>query len=118
MLGMNHSGFTWTEAVLQRLARGAEPRHAVTHLGWAAPSGEMFSTADDMSRFLNFLTEPEPASNGMGSGLGVGDDVSPLWRRRSWLSRVSSLLPDEVSGHRLPWELQFVRLAPDESGQH
>lgn len=109
LLGMNHSGFTWTEAVLQRLARGAEPQRAVTHLGWAAPSGEMFSTAQDMSRFLNFLTEPEPASNGMGSGgLGVGDHVLPLWRRRSWLSRVSSLLPDEVSAYGLPWELQLV----------
>ena len=60
-LGMTSSGFNWTPDILSRLARGGgnSANHTVTHLGWSAPGGEMFASAADMGRFLNFLTSVE-----------------------------------------------------------
>jgi len=103
-LGMNHSGFDWTDDVYSNLATGAEPDHAVTHLGWTAPNGEMFSTASDMESFLNnFIT----GSFEQGS-------VLPQWRKNEWFHKTAALLPDGISGYGMPWELQFseARVGP------
>jgi hypothetical protein len=116
-LGMTPlSGFNWTDEVLTELARGGGSAGAVqpvTRLGWAAPGGEMFATAADMARFLNFLTQQTPppppqqkqqhtpADDDADNDHDHGDDEPMLlsqWRKDEWLLKVGALMPDGVSG--------------------
>lgn len=95
-LGMPHSGFNWTNEVYSNLAVGADPNHPITHLGWTAPNGEMFATANDMSTFINFLTSPDGF-----------EGVLSKWRKDEWLLKVGAIMPDGVSGYGMPWEILY-----------
>jgi CubicO group peptidase (beta-lactamase class C family) len=93
-LGMASSGFTWTDAALANLARGAYPDRPITHLGWAAPSGDLFTTAADMAKFLLLLT-------------GSGPSLLSAWRLRQW-AQPKFLLPDGLGGYGMPWEIERI----------
>jgi CubicO group peptidase (beta-lactamase class C family) len=81
-IGMLSSGFGWNDTVLANLARGAFPTQPVTHLGWANPNGEMYTTAADMAKFLLVLT-------------GSDNPILSPWRLRQW-AQPKFLLPDGV----------------------
>lgn len=78
-IGMNSSGFTFTPDIVKRMAVGynaGQPFHQpedpydTIEMGFAAPAGGMYSTANDMGRFLKFLwrepSEDDPTSQLLG----------------------------------------------------
>lgn len=92
-LGMSSSGFNLTTSVLKRLATGTQTG-APPSLHWGNPDGGLYSTAEDMAKFLAFLANP--SATGLLRDQTVAQWVAPMF-----------LLPDGVSGYGMPWELQL-----------
>lgn len=81
---------TGTDSTNIVMATNADP-YARQDLGWSAPAAQMYSTAEDLAKYLGFVMTGSPA---------LISDAS----RREWF-RPSKLFSDGKSGYAMPWEL-------------
>ncbi|CAM6099875.1 unnamed protein product [Calypogeia fissa] len=96
-LGMSKSGVNVSDAV--QLAPNGHP-WALQDLGWNAPAAQMYSTAEDLAKYMSFLLTAEPPL------------ISPN-SIREWMSP-ATIFPDGKGGYSFPWELQ--KLHEDSKG--
>ncbi|KAH3742550.1 Protein AATF [Pelomyxa schiedti] len=97
-LGMSSTGFDYTSDVISRMARGYEV--PINNMNWVSPSGQMYSTASDMSKFMKFLLNwYEPYSPSSGQVL----DGTTI---REWL-HPGQWNPEGKSGYGMPWETYY-----------
>ncbi|CAM6103977.1 unnamed protein product [Calypogeia fissa] len=86
-LRMTNTGIDLTDVVL---ADNTDP-FALQDLGWSAPAAQMYTTAEDLAKFLAFVITGNPP---------LISDAS----RREWI-RPTKLFSDGQSGYAMPWEL-------------
>ncbi|CAM6119452.1 unnamed protein product [Calypogeia fissa] len=92
-LGMSNSGVNVSGV---ELAPNGNP-WALQDLGWSAPAAQMYSTAEDLTKYLKFLINADP----------------PLISKtsiREWTSP-ATIFTDQMGGYSFPWEL--VKLYPN-----
>ncbi|MCQ4087719.1 beta-lactamase family protein [Saccharibacillus sp. JS10] len=102
-LGMESTDFLIREDLMKRAATGyagGEPVEPYTVRPTVMPSGGMFSTADDMSKFMiAFLNEGKLPS---GKSLLQADTIDSMTKYRS---AIHPLLPDATYGFEAPTQL-------------
>jgi len=65
-LSMGSTGFNYTEEVLERLAVGYNPDGSIApivELGWEAPAGQMYTSADDLAQLMRLFLMSEGDAN-------------------------------------------------------
>lgn len=72
------------------MAASTDP-FATQDLGWSAPAAQMYSTAEDLAKYLAFVMTGNPP---------LISDAS----RREWI-RPSKIFSDGKTGYAMPWEL-------------
>lgn len=87
-LGMTNSGVNVSGV---ELAPNSHP-WALQDLGWSRPAAQMYSTADDLAKYLKFLINAEPPLISENS-------------IREWTSP-ATIFTDQMGGYSFPWELE------------
>lgn len=99
-LGLNHTGFTYTSDVKKNMAfpynRKGQPL-PILNIGWLSPSGQMYSTIQELARFGMFLM-----------GAKKSDKISIKQSSLREMLAPSYVAPDGLTMWGSPWEI-FLR---------
>jgi len=99
-LGMTNTGFNFTQEIIDKMAVGydtnGEPDpYYYTSLGWSAPCGQMYSTANDLAKLMSFLFQTE-VSDGIIDSATIREMFLPIFMDN-----------DRTTGFGLPWEFEY-----------
>jgi len=98
-LGMTSSGFNITPQIAQRMPNipgtGNMPWPKITNLGWSNPAGQMYSTVNDIAKFMMNLFHDSDEKVLMRST--VGESLTPQWNDFSG-----------TQGFGLPYEMIYL----------
>jgi len=99
-LGMNNTGFLFTEEVKRNMATGYNPDGSeapLVDLGWIAPAGQMYSTVADLNTLTRLLMHPDERNNVFMYPSSIREMALPAYLNPSGLSLFST-----------PWEAFFM----------
>eukprot|EP01102_Stenamoeba_stenopodia_P017378 TRINITY_DN6217_c0_g1_i2.p1 TRINITY_DN6217_c0_g1~~TRINITY_DN6217_c0_g1_i2.p1 ORF type:complete len:489 (-),score=80.12 TRINITY_DN6217_c0_g1_i2:276-1742(-) len=95
-IGMNSSGFEITPEVVARMALGSGNSSDFLPPDWTAPNGAMYSSANDLAKFMNMMMDTE-TDNGLFDPVTISE-----------MTQARYVFYDGQSAQGMPWEMRLI----------